>query len=322
MKYFDHRVIKTAFGAFIAVFIANHIGLKYGLTTAIVTIISIQASKKESLKIGIERFIACLIGLFISTLIFYIIGYTPIALGIFILVFMPMCLKLDLFQGFLVTVVLSTHILTEKSISLSLLINEVGILTLGIGIALILNLYMPNVIDEIKNTELDIDYFIKTILFDMSNDLKFNFVSVEENNLFQKLKQSIDSGSKLALIDYNNSFWGASTYQLELFNMKRNQYKVLKRMRLHFKRFYITYNQSLLISDFTKHVAETVGQEKLFNSIMIELQLLKNSFKEMELPKTREEFENRASLLQFINDLEEFIEIKAEFLRKKNCSHT
>lgn len=30
----------------------------------------------------------------------------------------------------------------------------------------------------------------------------------------------------------------------------------------------------------------------------------------MSLPKTREEFENRAELLQFLNDMEEFLMIK------------
>ena len=33
----------------------------------------------------------------------------------------------------------------------------------------------------------------------------------------------------------------------------------------------------------------------------------------MELPKTREEFENRAMLYQFLNDLEQFLSIKNGF---------
>ena len=33
----------------------------------------------------------------------------------------------------------------------------------------------------------------------------------------------------------------------------------------------------------------------------------------MELPKNREEFENRALLFQFLNDLEDFLIIKKEF---------
>ena len=36
----------------------------------------------------------------------------------------------------------------------------------------------------------------------------------------------------------------------------------------------------------------------------------------MPLPQSRGEFENRAVLYQFFNDVEEFLEIKEEFLKR------
>ena len=77
VSYFDHRVIKTAFGTFFAIYAAQLLGIKYGVTAGIVAIISIQATKKESVKIAIERFIASLVGLFIAAvfLFFWIHSY-------------------------------------------------------------------------------------------------------------------------------------------------------------------------------------------------------------------------------------------------------
>ena len=50
----------------------------------------------------------------------------------------------------------------------------------------------------------------------------------------------------------------------------------------------------------------------------IKLQLEQiNEFKKMELPKSREEFESRAQLLQFLNDMEEFLLIKRSFFKNK-----
>ena len=126
-QYLDHRVLKTAFGTFLAVYIAQLLGIRFAATAGIVTIISIQSTKKESLSIAIERFIASSIGLTIAVILMYFIGFNPFALGIFILIFMPLCLKFNLFQGFLATVVLSTHILAAKEISINMLINEFGI---------------------------------------------------------------------------------------------------------------------------------------------------------------------------------------------------
>ena len=37
------------------------------------------------------------------------------------------------------------------------------------------------------------------------------------------------------------------------------------------------------------------------------------SFEEMELPKTREEFEVRADLLHFIKEMEQYLNIKSTF---------
>jgi uncharacterized membrane protein YgaE (UPF0421/DUF939 family) len=43
------------------------------------------------------------------------------------------------------------------------------------------------------------------------------------------------------------------------------------------------------------------------------LNLLRKDYEKMDLPKNRNEFENRALLFQFLNDLEDFLVIKKEF---------
>ena len=50
MKYIDHKVIKTAIGTFISIYLADLLGIKFGVTAGIVTIISIQATKKGVFK--------------------------------------------------------------------------------------------------------------------------------------------------------------------------------------------------------------------------------------------------------------------------------
>ena len=47
--------------------------------------------------------------------------------------------------------------------------------------------------------------------------------------------------------------------------------------------------------------------------LLRDLDILRSEFKKMELPKTRDEFESRAQLLQFLNDMEEFLLIKRNF---------
>ena len=304
MSYFDHRVIKTAFGTFLAIYLAQIMGISYGVTAGIVTIISIQTTKKESVKIAVERFIASLIGLFIAAIFFYFFGYTPFVFGLFILIFMPVCLRFNLFQGFLVTVVLATHILTEKNLSLKILSNEILILVLGALIAIILNLYMPDVTKKIKYTQENVDNLMKKILSYMSDELITGAIFIDEDKIFKELRKELDIGRDLAYKDYNNALFYGSRYEIEVFNMKRAQYKILVRMRRHFYKFFISSEHTFIISEFTRKVGSSIGVDKLYLEALAELEALREKFKNMPLPKSRVEFESRAVLLQFFNDIE------------------
>lgn len=316
MSYFDHRVIKTAFGTFLAIYLAQIMGISYGVTAGIVTIISIQTTKKESVKIAIERFIASLIGLFIAAIFFYFWGYTPFVFGLFILIFMPVCLKFNLFQGFLVTVVLATHILAEKNLSLKILSNEILILALGVLIAIVLNLYMPDVTKKIKYTQENVDNLMKKILSYMSDELITGAIFVDEDKVFKDLRKELDRGRDLAYNDYNNALFYGSRYEIEVFNMKRAQYKILVRMRRHFYNFFISSEYTIIVSEFTRKVGNSIGVDKLYIEALEELKTLRERFKNIPLPKSRVEFESRAILLQFFNDLEEFLEVKKDFMKK------
>lgn len=316
MSYFDHRVIKTAFGTFLAIYLAQIMGISYGVTAGIVTIISIQTTKKESVKIAVERFIASLIGLFIAAIFFYFFGYTPFVFGLFILIFMPVCLRFNLFQGFLVTVVLATHILTEKNLSLKILSNEILILVLGALIAIILNLYMPDVTKKIKYTQENVDNLMKKILSYMSDELITGAIFIDEDKIFKELRKELDIGRDLAYKDYNNALFYGSRYEIEVFNMKRAQYKILVRMRRHFYKFFISSEHTFIISEFTRKVGSSIGVDKLYLEALVELEALREKFKNMPLPKSRVEFESRAVLLQFFNDIEEFLEVKKDFMKK------
>lgn len=316
MSYFDHRVIKTAFGTFLAIYLAQIMGISYEVTAGIVTIISIQTTKKESVKIAVERFIASLIGLFIAAIFFYFFGYTPFVFGLFILIFMPVCLRFNLFQGFLVTVVLATHILTEKNLSLKILSNEILILVLGALIAIILNLYMPDVTKKIKYTQENVDNLMKKILSYMSDELITGAIFIDEDKIFKELRKELDIGRDLAYKDYNNALFYGSRYEIEVFNMKRAQYKILVRMRRHFYKFFISSEHTFIISEFTRKVGSSIGVDKLYLEALAELEALREKFKNMPLPKSRVEFESRAVLLQFFNDIEEFLEVKKDFMKK------
>ncbi len=316
MKFLGSRTIKTGVGAAIAIIIAQGLGLSYSASAGVITILSIQNTKRLSLALVFERILATIIGLLLSTLLFTFLGHNPIVFGLFLIIFIPIAVKFNLSQGIVVTSVLATHILAEKVVTLSLIINEILLVIIGVTVALILNLYIPKVEDKIKDLRDEVEGLMRDILMKMSIGLENQTVSIEEEKLFTTLKENLRKGKKFAYIDFNNYFISPNTYYIEYMNMRNEQFKVLNRMRQHFRRFFMTYEQTIIISKFTEKVAVSLDENNSVEDLVEELSDMRNIFREMDLPKTREEFENRAMLYQFINDLEEFLDIKYEFYRK------
>ena len=141
-------------------------------------------------------------------------------------------------------------------------------------------------------------------------------VFVDEEKKFRELKESINHFSDLAFKEYNNDLVNASRYRIDLASMKRSQYKVLVRMRGHFYRFYISSEHAHLVADFARHVANTIGKDDEHENVLKELVVVREKFGNMPLPQSRVEFESRAIFFQFLNDIEEFLEIKKDFLKK------
>ncbi|MGO5093250.1 aromatic acid exporter family protein [Clostridium sp. LCP25S3_F10] len=313
MRFIGYRTLKTAVGATIAMSIAAALGLKYSVAAGIITILSIQNTKRKSLNVAIQRIIACLLALAISSTLFTILGYNAIVFGLFLLLFIPLAVKFNLQEGIVVNSVLVTHILLENNVSINLFLNEISLMLIGAGVALLFNLYIPSIEREIKEDQVYIEDHMKEILIQMSIALRKLSVSLKEDELFNDLEERLPKAKKRAYINLNNYFLLDVSYYVAYMEMRIQQFETLKRMRQHFNKFFMTYEQTEMIADFTKKVADSLYEENTGEDLILDLENLREGFKKMNLPNTREEFENRALLFQFLNDMEQFLIIKNEF---------
>lgn len=316
MKLIGYRTLKTSIGAAIAILIAAALGLKYGTAAGVIVILSVQSTKRQSIRVAIQRMGACLLALFLSSVLFNLFGYNAYVFGAFLLIFIPSAARFRFNEGIVVSSVLVTHLLVEKSTSASLIVNELLLMLIGVGAALLLNLYMPSVDKKIKQNQEDIEELIREILRHMSAALKKCAVSLKEDELFNDLENKIKKGRERAYRSLNNSLFSDNSYYAKYMDMRYQQLKALKNMRKHFEKFSITYKQTEMISDFTFRLSNSIHEYNTAEGLLKSLQGLRESFREMELPRTRDEFENRAMLYQFLNDLEQFLILKNDF--KKN----
>ena len=278
-----------------------------------IAILSIQDTRKKALVIGKNRVLACLIGLALSIIIYNFIGHNSIGFGVFLIIFIPLTSKLKVEEGMIATVVLSTHLLVASNITLIMLKNELLLMFIGIGIASIANLFMPSLEDSFKDDREQIENSFRIIISRMSKSLITHSVDIYEQKLMDEIEENLKESKNRAYKIVNNNFFNRSSYYIDYINMRINQFDIIKKMRIHFEKFYMSFEQTKLIAEFTNNVAENITEDNDCKELMQKVLLLREEFKGMELPKSRDEFENRAQLLQFLNDIEEFLNLKRNF---------
>lgn len=313
MKYIYNLAFKMAISATIALIIGNVLGLQYSTVGAVIAILSIQDTRKKALVVSYRRIIACSIGILLSVILYKIFGHGAVAFGIFLLILIPITSKLKTQEGMVPAVVLSTHFLVANKITTELIINELLLMIIGIGVAAIANAFMPSLEDTFKKDKQWIEDYYRIIINKMAKSLLTHTVDIDEQRIIDEVEEKLYESKETAYKIVNNNFFRSSSYYTDYINMRINQFDTIKRMRLHFERFNIPVEQMTVMSDFTLCVSENITEMNDCKSLLSDLETLRSEFKKMELPKSREEFESRAQLLQFLNDMEEFLVIKRNF---------
>ena len=313
MKYIYNLAFKMSISATIALLIGNALGLQYATVGAVIAILSIQDTRKKALIISYKRIIACSMGILLSVMLYSLLGNGTLIFGLFLIVLIPLTSRLKAQEGMVPSVVLSTHFLVANNITIELIYNEVLLMIIGIGVAAIANIFMPSLEDKFKDDKEWIEEHYRIIINKMSKSLITHTVDIDEQKLINEVEQRLYESKETAYKIVNNQFFKSSSYYTDYINMRINQFDTIKRMRLHFQRFNIPVEQMNVMADFTLCVSENISEMNDCKSLLIDLDILRSEFKKMELPKTREEFESRAQLLQFLNDMEEFLLIKRNF---------
>lgn len=313
IKYLQSKTVKVALSATIAIFISNYIGLEFSVTAGIIAILSIQDTKKEALLVSGRRIIAATVAVILSFVLYILLGNNPIIFGVFLLIFIPITMFFKIEEGLVVGSVLSTHLLTSTNINIYWIMNELALIAIGIGVAMIFNLYTISLDDEFEKNKEKIEEIYRLILSDMSVSLVTQAVPIYDRQVLLNAEELIKSSKIIAQKISNNYIFKNDNYYASYIDMRMVQLDTIKRMKKHFSRFYMKYEQNILLSEFTNNVAINIHEDNDCIELINKLALLRREYEMMELPKNRDEFENRALLFQFLNDLEDFLIIKKEF---------
>lgn len=167
-----YRTIKTAVGAALALWIASLLDLEFATFAAIIVIMCIEKTQKRTINTISDKFFASLLALLLGVIFFELLGYNPIVLGVFILLFVPVLVKLRLQNGFVIAMVIALHIYAVQQASIQTVLNELYIILIGMGIAILVNLVMPSYEKDIKKNAFIIEETFAIILYEFAGYLR------------------------------------------------------------------------------------------------------------------------------------------------------
>jgi len=310
------RVVKTALGSSAAIFIAQTLGLSFYASAGILTILCIQPTKRRSLETVLRRFVACMLIIVFCFIIFHLIGYNPFAIGLLLLFFIPTLVYLKIQEGVISSAVIMLHLYGLEKMTLSIVVNEISIILVGMGIALLCNLYMPNLEDEIKIYKEQIDSKFCFIFEKISIFLKdpSKTCHLEE---YEQTCALLDKAKKAAKLEIENHYIRTTNDEdYDYFLMRERQLVILKSVINTLSVIQVSNEQSDILASFFKDLCYSLNPKITGVICSHQLEEIYKMFRSMPLPHTPDDLETRAAILMIIHEMESFLVMKAKFKEK------
>src|SRR5699024_3105266 len=314
VKGMGFRTIKTAVGAGLAVWVASFLQLEFATFAAIIVIMCIEKTKKKTLITMKEKFLASVLSLMLGAAVFEVVGYHPIVFAAFILFFIPLLMKLHIQGGFVTSMVVVLHVYTIQGASMDLFLNELYVIFIGMGIALLVNSIMPNMKEDIDNYKARIEEKFEVILYEFSAFLRDDARNWDGKEVLEA-ETLINEAKSVAAEHIENHLFRKEDKDYYYLEMREQQLTLLVQMMkvvaiVSTESVHVT--QKEMLAQFLENLSKNVHSGNTTDKFLAELAALKETVRQMELPKVREEFEVRANLYYLIFEMENYLMIKNE----------
>lgn len=309
-----HTALKMTLVTIIAGLISKWVGLDYWLTGGILAVLSIQPTKRDSVHTAFKRIIDVFFAMILATLLFSLLGYHFWVFVIVVFVFSFISFQLNISEGIVPALVIVTHLLIYGKFSFPFFLEESLLVLISIGIATLFNSFYPEQGKKIlKKYVVQIDQHLKDHLLILSfliKDPEYHEVYSKHYHLLEKeltnIMKQVERVNKDVLFQNDQSY-------LAYAQMRQTQALSIKHMYDQALTIETAHKYAVEISDVIKNFSYELGlhQETITHLNLIN-ELLKK-YKKSELPKTREEFESRATLYQVLLELKSLLKINLRF---------
>ena len=314
MKFIFTNTIKISVAAILAILCAQALKLDFAVSAGIVAILSVQPTKKETLRTAIARLLAFAVALVISIALFNLLGFTTPVFFLYLVIFILVCQWRKWISAMAMDSVLISHFLSFGTTGLAEIKNEVLLFILGVGFGILVNLILHKKTDYIEELKNQTDGQIKQTLHRMALRIQNPALENYDGSCFDSLNQSLFTAKKQAEENFNNQFGSRDTFDTRYLLMREHQAKVLYEMFKCVRQIQTVPATAPLVAAFLEKVSVEYHKDNDVQALLAELLELRDKMKTVPLPQGRSEFEDRAHLFILLERMQEFLEIKRDFI--------
>ncbi|MCJ0930924.1 aromatic acid exporter family protein [Virgibacillus halodenitrificans] len=307
-----YRTIKTAIGTPLAISVAQLLGVTNFVSAGILTILCIQPSRKQSFLSAWNRFLACIIATIYSFIFFETIGYNPLVVGLMLAVFIPTTVYLNITQGIATSSVIILNLYSASYMSVSFLVDQFLLIIIGVGIGLLLNLYMPSLDKKLTEKQMLLEENFQVVLFEIAQYIRNKNIDWDGKEI-TKIQELLEEAHDLVERDQENHLLRNRHPFRDYFNMRERQFELLQRMLPLVTKLPKQYSISEKIANFFEGLSNAVHPGNTAILYLEELEELRKTFDDEDLPTSREEFETRANLFRLLHEIEQYLLLKKKF---------
>ncbi len=308
------KVLKIAVGSCMAVAIAQFFELPYATSAGIVTLLTVQNTRRDTIRLAAERLLSFLLSVLLVFVCFRYIGKLEwVNYGVYIFLMVHVCYFFGWENTISVNAVMGTHYLLTPDYSLNFAASELAVIAIGTALALLMNWHMPSNLkilrEDIRKAEDDMQQVLQELACYLEGKLDGAHIWLDLDQLEQSIHRGLDRAHEHA----HNTLSEEDHYYIEYMEMRLQQCALLQAIRHRVWKIDGMPEQAKIISDYLRYLAPYVHEKNIPDRQSADLQQVFDQMKQQPLPESRDEFESRAILYHVLLDLEDFLFVKKRF---------
>ncbi|MDD3219084.1 MAG: aromatic acid exporter family protein [Lachnospiraceae bacterium] len=307
--------IKISVGIVISILLAEFIGMDFAPSTGVVALLSIQATKRESVKTAVRRIISFGYTLGICYLVHDEIGANTAAFTLAVLGIVLLSVLLGWADTLSVNIVIAVHLfMMHQPFTQHLVINETERVIIGMTVAFLVNWYTPNREAAYQKRFSSLESEMSQLLILYGSFLRGQQAMDTGEAMLKSIKKKIEDGMRDAQNFYNNTLRLHAKYYVNYMGMREREWVLLSNIKKELDTLQNVPQSGAYLAEYAEEMAKTIAVERPLEEWGKNYETVYEKMNAIPLPSDRVEFQEQTALFSVLNDFNEIVQIKRNFI--------